>query len=118
MSVEVVLILAGLWVLLGLIDAWVLHQLGRSGWRLLALCGLAGPFSLSIVYDEARPAEREAAAPTASKLAGQPEPDASIEFLVDKAGGTAEVPGEPIDWPVDDPESPFILQGYRGLSDH
>jgi hypothetical protein len=107
MSVEVGLILTGLWVLLGLIDAWVLHQLGRRGWRIVALCAVAGPLSLSIVYDEVRTVRTEA-----------PEQEASEQAFLDDADDTAPTLGQSLDWPTDDPEGRFILEGYRGLSDH
>jgi len=113
MTVEVVLILAGLWVLLGLIDAWVLHELGRSGWRLIALCAAAGPLSLSIVYDEVRPVDLDSTTGDMAELAEAAAADPSLD--IDEV---AMEPAEPCVWPADDPEGPFILQGYRGLSDH
>ncbi len=118
MTVEVVLIVTCLWVLLGLIDAWVLHQLGRSGWRLVALCAVAGPLSLSIVYDEVRPVDVGAATAEAVRHVAERAPAASDESLTRDADEASIEPDEPFDWPADDPEGPFILQGYRGLSDH
>jgi len=116
MTVEVVLMLTGLWMLVGLIDAWVLHQLGRSGWRLVALCAVAGPLSLSILYDEVRPLDKD---PTTAEAApaDAPQPPPPAESLAHVADEPPNEPAEPFDWPADDPEGPFILQGYRGLSD-
>ena len=118
MTVELVLILAASWVLLGLIDAWVLHQLGRSGWPLVALCAIAGPLSLSIVYDEVRPTDSDNADPQAAIQPDTQVPAASDQAPLDNAEPAPSALDDSVGWPDDDPEGPFILQGYRGLSDH
>ena len=118
MSVEWFLILVGLWVLFGLIGAWVLRQLGRSSWRLVALCALIGPFSLAIVYDEARRVKTVPAMPDEVEVAETAESAVPDEPLVVDDEGVLSAQIEPLEWPKDDPESPLILQGYRSLSDH
>jgi hypothetical protein len=111
MTAELVFVLAALWVLLGLIDAWVLHGFGCSGWRWICVCVLAGPLSLSFLHDwieRVDPDPRQIETDSSTTL------DATS---VANEGGLADSTNS-IEWPRDDPETRILLQGYRCLSDH
>ena len=111
MTIELVFLLIALWIVFGLIDAWVLHRLGHSDWRWTVACVLTGPFSLSVLYDQEPFAEPhvEANSPThataETPLVETTDEGDSMRVLADE-------------WPRDDPEGRFVLQGYRGLADH
>ena len=57
----VLLLIAFSWVLLGLVGAWICAEFGRSGWRWVLLCAIAGPLSVSFVYDQLYVTDRDAA---------------------------------------------------------
>lgn len=110
MTAELVLLLTALWITFGLVDAWVLHQLGSPGWRWTLVCVLTGPLSVSVLYDRRYLAEHDRAGDSSTSCATEG-PDGEIDE-------GEPVTGIPDDWPSDDPEGPFVLQGYRGLADH
>jgi hypothetical protein len=112
MTVELVLLLIVLWMLFGLIDAWVLHELGHSDWRWTIVCVLTGPLSVSIVYDQRYLAEPESEKTGPRPVAIAEAPIVDINDEREPAGGIGE------EWPRDDPHGPFVPQGYRGLADH
>jgi hypothetical protein len=112
MTVEMVLLLSALWMLFGLIDAWILHKLGHSDWRWTIVCVLTGPLSVFILYDERYLVEPE------REETGQgtvPIPEAPIVDINDEGDPAGEIGNE---WPRDDPQGPLVILGYRGLSDH
>jgi hypothetical protein len=112
MTIEMVFLLIALWILFGLLDAWVLYARGYSGWRWTMICVLTGPLAVSVLYDQIH-----------GDAAGD-EPDGpSLPDAPEGLGPQLDDEGEPIadavgQWPRDDPEGPFFLQGYRGLADH
>ena len=112
MTTELVFLLIALWIVLGLIDAWVLHQLGHADWGWTLVCVLTGPLSVSFVYDQRVLAEPDEL--NDSRTRGTPE--IPVSHMNDD--GEQEHDGVAEEWPRDDPESPFVLQGYRGLADH
>jgi hypothetical protein len=112
MTIELVFLLIALWILFGIVNAWVLHARGHSGWRWTTVCVASGPLAVSVLYDQIRGAE-SADEPAGS--AEQAAPAALVAESDDEAEHAAENLGE---WPRDDPEGPFVLQGYRGLADH
>jgi len=112
MTTELVFLLIALWIVLGLVDAWVLHQLGHSDWRWTVACVLTGPLSLSFVYDQRVIAEPDEDNDSPTHATPEiPVSDANDEGEQDRGCLTEE-------WPRDDPEGRFVLQGYRGLADH
>ena len=112
MTVEMVLLLIGLWMLFGLIDAWALHELGHSDWRWTIVCVLTGPLSVSILYDERYLLEpdSEETDPCAERITEMP-----IVELNDEGEPAGDIDEQ---WPRDDPRGPLLLQGYRGLAGH
>ena len=111
MTIEMVFLLIALWILVGLIDAWVLHARGYSGWRWTMICVVTGPLAVSAFYDQID-GDETADEPDGPSQHAPPDPDADRD---DEARPAADAIG---DWPRDDPEGPFVLQGYRGLADH
>jgi len=112
MTVELVFLLIALWLLFGLIDAWVLHELGHSNWRWTIVCVLTGPLSVSILYDQRHFVEPDSAESGPRPVAMT---EAQIVDINDEGELAVDIGDE---WPRDDPRSPLVLQGYRGLSDH
>src|SRR6186713_682802 len=112
MTTELVFLLIALWIVLGLVDAWVLHQLGHSDWRWTVACVLTGPLSLSFVYDQRVLAEPDEDSDWPNSATAEiPVADTNEKGEQDR-GALAD------EWPLDDPEGRFVLQGYRGLADH
>jgi len=109
MTIELVLLLIALWIVFGLIDAWVLRGLGHSDWRWTLACVLTGPLSLSVLYDQMHFAEPHVEANSATTVA------TPLVEMTDEGDSTRMLTDE---WPRDDPEGRFVLQGYRGLADH
>jgi hypothetical protein len=109
MTIELVFLVAMLWVFLGLIDAWVLREIGRPGWRWIFMCALAGPLSLSFVYDWIDLVDPNEA---------ETNPSTAIDTTRIPTEYEESSTEEPVEWPRDDPRGPFMLQGYRGLCDH
>ena len=112
MTIELVLILIALWILFGLIDAWILHERGYSGWRRTLLCVVSGPLAVSVLYDQLHDFD---AAHGEADPTGQDTTDSLNANLDDDTQPIADAESE---WPRDDPEGPFVMQGYRGLADH
>ena len=110
MTIELVFLLAALWILLGLIGAWVLYEHGQSGWRWFMVCVLAGPLSLSVVYDRMDLADDESSDPDSEAAATETRHfDES-----DEMGSPEDIAA---DWPRDDPEGRLFLLGHRGISE-
>ena len=116
MTIELVFLLTALWVLVGCIDAWVLSEFGRSGWRWLIMCVLTGPLSLSILYDQIvvvgdDSTDTDATDPGSDSVtaAGR-----TRMYESDEGESTFDCPDE---WPRDDPEGRLLLLGHRGLSE-
>jgi len=110
MTIDLVLLLIALWIVFGLIDAWVLHGLGHSDWRWTAACVLTGPLSLSVVYDHMHLAEPDDEGnPSPTRVTAD---STVVEMIEDDGVGVSTE-----EWPRDDPEGRFVLQGYRGLAD-
>ena len=108
MTIETVLLLIALWILFGVINAWVLHARGHSGWRWTTVCVLSGPLAVSVLYDQIRGEPADEPTGAAEQTAGFAEPGDDAEPAADAVG----------EWPRDDPEGPLVMQGYRGLADH
>ena len=104
MTAELVFFLATLWVLLGLIDAWVLHESGWPGWRWILVCALAGPLSLSIVDPHVRRTDTDSSTTAnASSVANDDAPSDATSL---------------IEWPRDDPETRKPFDRARPRSPH
>jgi hypothetical protein len=75
------------------------------------VCVLAGPFSLSAVYDQLYLLDHESTDTDshATSVADQAPVD---DYDQSSAGDVSAA------LPRDDPEGPLLLQGYRGLSRH
>ena len=110
MTIETVFLLIALWILFGVINAWVLRARGHTGWRWTTLCVVSGPLAVSVLYDQIR--HGPAGEPTDSTEPATPD---GLAEPGDDAEPSADAIGE---WPRDDPEGPLVLQGYRGLADH
>jgi hypothetical protein len=73
---------------------------------------LTGPLSLSFVYDQRVLTEPDEDNDSPNSATPEiPVPDINDDGEQDPGGLTEE-------WPRDDPEGRFVLQGYRGLADH
>jgi hypothetical protein len=112
MTIEWILLLLALWIVAGLLDAWILYRRGHSDWRLLLVCVLTGPLSIALVVDQIYLAEPESTPKDVDTSTSDHEP------LVDEADARLQGPDDSVEWPADDPKGRFMLYGYRSLSDH
>jgi hypothetical protein len=112
MTIEWILLLLALWIVAGLLDAWILYRRGHPDWRRLLVCVLTGPLSIALVFDQIYLAEPEATPNDFDTSTSDDEP------LVDEADARLPGPDDSVEWPADDPKGRFMLYGYRGLSDH
>ena len=103
----VLLLIAFFWVLLGLVGAWICAEFGRSGWRWVLLCAIAGPLSVSFVYDQLYVTDRDAA-----DTRSDPSAPADRARVVgdDESGSTAVAPAKQSG---DDPQRRLVLQGQE-----
>jgi hypothetical protein len=110
MSIELLLLVLVLWLLAGIVDAWVLHRRRDVGWPWLALCVLTGPLSVAVVFDQLYWLESEPAATATDRASADDETAADVD-------GICPLDDLPVEWPNDDPEGRLLPQGFRKLSD-
>jgi hypothetical protein len=110
MTIDLLLLLMALWLLAGVVDAWVLYRRRHVTWRWLMLCVLTGPLSVAVVFDQIYLLEPETV----------PSNDGASVDANAAAGdvdGVCTVPDRPVDWPDDDPEGRLLPYGFRRMSD-
>jgi hypothetical protein len=112
MSVELVLLLIGLWMVAGVVDGWFLHRRRHPSQQWLVACVVTGPVPISVVYDRTHQAEPDSTPTTAQPPTDHGQP------VDDELEGVPTPRDEPLQWPDDDPQGRFRWYGYSGLSDH